>query len=182
MLPKVSYMDPQVKRPVVEITDVQDLVIGIRNDAIEYAVSKMPALSQNQGLQALSQRPEFLGYLKCGLAKGLGDLLTQNDEQVKEVYLFEPDVEPEDESGTLFTLDATVHLLVLVRTPSAALEALISALDRALTQSLKDLKVPVYARYRSVLDVIPISDEDVRMRRGFATLLTSIFTPPIRVC
>ncbi|MGD2048125.1 MAG: hypothetical protein PVH03_01450 [Chloroflexota bacterium] len=163
---------------------IQQHVKDILEDAIKYAISKLPAASQDEELQTLSQRHDFLCYLKCGLAKGVGDLLTQYDEQIKEVYLFEPDANPDLESSISDNgnLDATVHLLLLVGTPSAALESLITALDRALTQGLKDLEIPVYAEYRSVLDIVPITDEDVRMRRGFAVLLTSIFTPPIRIC
>lgn len=163
-------------------TGIQQQVKDIREDAIKYAVSKLPAASQGEDLLTLSQRQDFLCYLKCGLAKGVGELLTQYDEQIKAVYLFEPDADPDLESSFLDNLDATVHLLLLVRTPSAALKSLINALDRELTQGLKELKIAVYARYPSVLDVVPITDEDVRMRRGFGALLTSIFTPPIRVC
>ena len=165
-----------------EVIDIQRRVKDIRDDAIKYAVSKLPAASQDEDLLTLSQRQDFLPHLKCGLAKGVGDLLAQNDEQIKAVYLFEPDANPDLESSFFDYLDATVHLLLLVGTPSAALESLITVLDRALTRDLKELEIAVYANYPSVLDVVPITDEDVRMRRGFAALLTSIFTPPIRIC
>jgi len=182
MLPKVSSIDAQFITAEAEIADIQEVTTIFRDKAIEYAVSRSSVPGRKEDLQTLSQKQEFLSHLKCGLAKGVGDFLSQNDVQVKEVYLFEPEANPDVESGVLPTLDATVHLLVLIGTPSAALEALISALDRALTQSLKDSTIPVYAKYRSVLDVIPITAEDVKQRRGFASLLTSIFTPPLRVC
>ncbi|HET6444929.1 MAG TPA: hypothetical protein VFI27_10170 [candidate division Zixibacteria bacterium] len=182
MSPNVSNVDWQDIRVAAEITDIQEHVNAIRDNAIEYAVSRLPAASRDEDLVALSQRQDFLSHLKCGLAKGVGNLLMKNDEQIKNVYLYEPDTNPEFDLGVVQPLDANVHLLLLVRKSSAALEALIIALDRALTQSLKESEFPVYAKYPSVLDVVPITDEDVRMRRGFATLLTSIFTPPIRVC
>lgn len=182
MLSDVSKVNMQVIATAEEVTDIQQRVNNICDDAIKYAVSKLPAARQDDDLLTLSQRKDFLPHLKCGLAKGVGDLLTEKDVQVKEVYLFEPDANPDLESGVFDDLDATVHLLLLVGTSSAALESLITALDRALTQSLKESKIPVYAKYRTVLDIVPITNEDVRLRRGFATLLSSIFTPPIRVC
>jgi hypothetical protein len=178
----LSNVDRQDLHISAEITDIQEHVNVIRDNAIEYAVSGLPAASRNEDLVALSQRQDFLSHLKCGLAKGVGDLLKKNDEQIKSVYLYEPDTNPEFDLGVVQPLDGTVHLLLLVRKSSAALEALIIALDRALTQSLKESEFPVYVKYPSVLDVVPITDEDVRAGRGFAALLSSIFTPPIRVC
>lgn len=182
MLPNVSNIKQQDMHLAEKVTDIQENVYDIRDHAIEYAVSMLPATRRDEDLSTLSKRQDFIRYLNCGLAKGVGDLLTKNDEHVEEVYLFEPDTNPDFDSGVIRPLDATVHLLILVKTPSAALEALITALDRALTQSLKEANFPIYEKYRSVLDVIPITNEDVRMKRGFATLLSSIFTPPIRIC
>ena len=78
-------------------------------------------------------------------------------------------------------VDATVHLLVLVNSSSAALEAFISALDRALTASLTSLPSPKFAERDSILDVNLLTEKDVESGRGYAVLLSSVFTPPLKV-
>ena len=68
-----------------------------------------------------------------------------------------------------------------VATSSAALEAFIAALDRALTDSLKGLPSPLFAERKFTLDVSLITEKDVRLGLGPAGLLSAIFTPPIKV-
>jgi hypothetical protein len=78
-------------------------------------------------------------------------------------------------------VDATVHLLVLVKSSSAALEAFISALDRALAASLTSLPSPKFTERGSILDVNLLTEKDVESGRGYAVLLSSVFTPPLKI-
>jgi hypothetical protein len=65
--------------------------------------------------------------------------------------------------------------------PSAALEALIASLDRAMLDSLKDLPSDLYAKRDWVIDVKLISDLDIGRGTGFAKLLNSIFAPALMI-
>jgi hypothetical protein len=88
---------------------------------------------------------------------------------------------PDAEIGGELPLDAAARLLVHVSTPSAALQAFISALDRALLTSLKELPSPLFKERVFILDVNLITDQDIQQRIGFARLLTSPFAPPLKV-
>ena len=94
----ISKVNTQDIAAVEEVTDIQHRAKVIRDNAIKYAVSKLSAAWQDKDLRTLSQSKDFLPHLKCGLAKGVGDLLTEKDVQVKEVYLFEPEANPDIES------------------------------------------------------------------------------------
>lgn len=167
---------------VDQVTKIQDLVETIRDDAVTFALSKLTPFQRTKELEMLIWQHEFLSHFKCGLAKGIGDTLLSHDEQVRTVYLFEPSANPDAVEGIEMSADAAVHLLVRVKKRSAALNTLISAMDKALTASVKKLGWSRYSSYRSVIDIIPITDEDIEQRKGFAALLTSVISPPIRVC
>lgn len=182
MIAEAASTTSETAIPLNRVTKVHELVETIRDEAVTYALSKLAPSKRGVDLVELSKRPEFLSEFKCGLASGVGDALIAHDGQVRSIYLFDPTANPDLESGIGTSIDATVHLLVRVNTPSAALHAVIDAIDVALTQSIKSLGWPIYANFRSVLDIIPITEKDIRERKGFAALLTSIFAPPIRVC
>ncbi len=165
-----------------QVTKIQELVETIRDDAVKFALSKLTPFQRTKELERLVWQQEFLSHFKCGLAKGVGDTLLAHDGQVRTVYLFDPSANPDSVEGGEMTADAAVHLLVRVKKRSAALNTLISALDQALTASIKKLGWSRYSSYRSLIDIIPITDEDIQERKGFAVLLTSLFSPPIRVC
>jgi hypothetical protein len=70
---------------------------------------------------------------------------------------------------------------VVVQSPSAALDAFIASLDRALTASLNELPSPKFEQRTSILDVNILTEGDVKQGRGYAVLLSSVFTPPLQV-
>ena len=78
-------------------------------------------------------------------------------------------------------IDGTINLILVVSSPTAGLEAFIASLDRSLTQSLKELPLPILATYDSVLNAILITKKDLELGKGHAALVTSIFTPPLKV-
>ncbi|MGB3717284.1 MAG: hypothetical protein WA996_22910, partial [Candidatus Promineifilaceae bacterium] len=97
-------------------------------------------------------------------------------------YLFEetanPDAETED---YLSIVDLTIHLLASVTSASAALEAFVTSVDRALTEVLCELPSNAFSRRTSILNVIPITEIDIEEGRGYAVLLSSIYARPLRI-
>jgi hypothetical protein len=74
-----------------------------------------------------------------------------------------------------------VHLLVKVSAASAALNAFVASLDRALTASLKELPSQAFTHREFILDVVVVDEEDVRLRRGPAAVITSVFAPALKI-
>jgi hypothetical protein len=117
------------------------------------------------------------------LALAAANVLAAHDQSVLAIYLHDPSgwATADRESGGDLPLDATVHLLVETIIPSAALEAFIAALDRTLTDSLRDLPSPKFAERASILNVIVVSEEEARLGLGHGKLLSSVFMPPLKI-
>jgi hypothetical protein len=100
---------------------------------------------------------------------------------VQAVYYFDPNLNPDAQTETGLPLDASINLLVRVESNTAALQAFIEALDRALTQQIRQLPSSTLADLNSILNAIIITGEDVAHGRGYAVLLSSLFNKPRRV-
>lgn len=161
------------------VTPIDDVAETIRNDAIEIARQRVDG--EDAGLMSLLDRRDFFESFKYGLAVRIADVLAATDRNVLGVYTYEVDMNPDAEIGGELPLDATARLLVHVSTPSAALQAFIGALDRALLISLKELPSPFFKERAFILDVNLITDQDIQQRIGFAKLVTSPFAPPLKV-
>ena len=136
---------------------------------------------EDAGLLSLLARRDFLESFKYGLVVRVAEVLAAADHNVLGVYTYDVDLNPDAELGGEVPLDVTARLLVHVSTPSAALEAFIAALDRALLASLEELPTPLFRERTFILDVNPITDQDIQRRLGLAKLLTSPFAPPLKV-
>ena len=112
---------------------------------------------------------------------GVSNALAANDPNVQAIYAYDPSTNADSETEEEITPDATVHLLVQVTMPSAALQAFIASLDRALLASLKDLPSPRFAQRESVLNVNLITEDDIRHGANFAGLLSGVFAPPLKI-
>ena len=107
--------------------------------------------------------------------------ISAHDHNVQAIYVYDPSINADSESGEAMPPDATMHLVVRVTSSSAALDAFVGALDRALTSNLKDLPSPQFASRKAVLDVTLVTDEDVRRGSSLAGLLSGVFARPIQV-
>ena len=74
-----------------------------------------------------------------------------------------------------------IHLLVLVTASSAALEAFIAGLDRALIQAIQTLPSPLLTSRRFLLNFVVLTAAEVERGTGYGSLLSSMFSPPLRV-
>ena len=171
----------ETKSRLSEAMPFQKLAESVRDNALALAQDKYAIFQRGSDIESLLRHPDFFEKFKYGLAVGIADALAANDQRVLAEYVYDPSLNPDSEDGEGLPLEATLHLLVLVSSPSAALSAFVAALDRALTASLKDLPSPLFTRRESVLDVNLITEKDVRLGVGYATLLASVFAPPIKV-
>lgn len=168
-------------REKVTFSSPTDLADTMRDEALKIARRTLPENKRDTDLAVLLQQASFLGNFKYGLVSGVAQALAANDQRVRAVYTYDPGINADSETGEELPLDMTMHLLVVVEAPSAALEAYINALDRALTESLKELPSPLFAQREFSLDVSLITEQDVRRGLGPAGLLSAIFTPPVKV-
>ncbi len=153
----------------------------LREDALERAMKKFTSYARDLPLAELLKRADFCDSFKYELALGVAAVLAANDQRVQTAYIYDPSGNPDGVEGIEVSPDATLYLLVKVSTPSAALDAFVSSVDRALTANLKELPSPLFAQRESILVVSLISEEDMVLRRGCAALLASIFAPPLKI-
>jgi len=161
------------------VLPIDEAAETIRDDAVEFARQQVDG--EDAGLMSLLGRRDFLESFKYGLVTRVAEVLAATDRNVLGVYTYEVDMNPDAEIGGELPLDATVRLLVHVSTPSAALQAFIGALDRAVLGSLKELPSPLFKERAFILDANLITRQDIQQRIGFAKLLTSPFAPPLKV-
>ncbi len=165
-----------------QVSLISELAKAIREAALVKALRERRAYDADEGLLEMDlHRPAVFESIKDGLVQGVARALAANDANVQAVYAYDPSANPDNEIGDDYSLDATLHLLVLVTTPSAALQTFIEALDRALTEDLRDLPSLAFQIRESVLDINLFTAKEVEQRIGFAGLLSSIYAPAIKI-
>ena len=170
-----------LKNDEESINPIEEKMVDLINIALKAAQAKLSLALRKNDLGELFQRHDFMNWFKYNLSENISEILSENDKKILEIHLFEPSANPDAESGEYLPMDASLHLLVLVEATSAGLTALIASLDRALVKFIKDLPSPLFTNLTSMLDVIPVTKEDVENRTGYAALLTSIYAPPLKI-
>jgi hypothetical protein len=163
------------------VMHLESIAKRICHQAVVETYDKLVPVEQELSLECLLQRRALFQSFKYGLAKGVAETLAANDKRVRTVYVIEPSANPDAEVEEDLPLEVPIHLVVVVETTSAALEALIASLDRGLAQCLRELPSPLLADCRSILDVNLVTEEAVRYKTGSAKLLSSIFAPPLKL-
>ena len=181
MLTKTIEREAKTESTIGQVTRLQEVAETIRDNALEAARLRLPARQQEVDLADLLQIPAFLNSFKYGLAEGATNVIVANDGNVQAIYLFEESTNPDSETEDVLAPDLTVHLLLLVDSNSAALEAFVESLDRSLTELLRDLPSPLLAKRTSILNAIPIVQEDADARQGYGALLSSVFARPVKL-
>lgn len=163
------------------ISSLKETMGTIRNSAINYSRMKMPLQLRNEALSRLLERRDFIQYFRHALAHEIALVLGTYDRHVQAVYLFDESINPDAETEDYLPhVDLTIRLLLKVTSNSAALGAFITSLDRALTEEMHAMPNS-FADYTSFLDVIPITEQAIQERRGYAALLSSIYARPLKV-
>lgn len=118
-------------------------------------------------------------YCRYGLAKKVGECIGRLDDNVKAVYALDYEATPQDSAFGTETETSLIHLIVWAARRTDALDALLSALDRALVQKYGEMiDAPGLTH---LLDVQVVDDAEVESRRGYGALLSSIHNRPIQV-
>ncbi len=153
----------------------------ILSHALAYCAAKMALDGPPSVVERLRQGDgTACEYCLYGIATQVAEKIGALDENVKTIYTLDYDATPEDECfGGAARGAPPVHLLVWTRRKTAALLALVEALDRSLVQAYAQLlDRPGLA---GLLDVQIIDDVDVGRRLGYGALLSSIHHRPIPV-
>jgi hypothetical protein len=182
MYQDISVPEPESQVERKQVSSLMEAAETIRESAIDLAREKMSFYEQEAELAILLERRNFVEYFKYALAQEVAQVIATYDQRVKAVYLFEETANPDSETEDyLSTVDLTIHLLATVTSASAALEAFVASVDRALTDVLCELPSDTFARRTSYLNVIPITENDIEEGRGYAVLLSSIYARPLRI-
>lgn len=180
MLVDTMERETRTEAPI-QVTRLQDVAETILGNALSTARSRLPARQQDIPLADLLQLPAFLNAFKYGLAEGATNVIVANDGNVQAAYHFEESANPDSETEEALMPDAGVHLLLLVDSNSPALDTFIKSLDGTLTGLIRELPSAALAKRTSILNVIPITQEDVDKKRGYGALLSSMFARPVKL-
>ncbi len=119
----------------------------------------------------------FRHYLSLQIAEYLRKL----DDNLVGVYSYSyGDAEEEGEERSTSPTE-TLKLILRVRRKTAALNAVVAALDEALLDQYKRLIAPVGDKMGSFMDAQMVDDGEAEEGIGLAAILRSVFTPPTRV-
>lgn len=155
-----------------------DIAHAIYDQAIASARAQTRADQQVTEFGELAHLPGFVGHFLRELAVGVAQALAAHDSRVLAVYAYEgppnPGARVEALSGAL------VHLLVLVTAPSAALEAFVASLNRALSARLGALSGACFSSSGRLLDINVVTEQEVHQGVGIARLLSAVL-PPVRL-
>lgn len=162
-------------------TYLADVAETIRDDALKQAEAGLGPLAQPLDPGELFQRPAFVERFTYSVAKAAALAIVANDQRVEAAFLFEAEANPDIGNDVGGYIDASVHMLVVVNPPSAALESFIASLDRALVRSVRELETGPFAQRESILDVKLIGREDIAKGTGYAVLLKSIHAPALKI-
>lgn len=178
----INVKNQKIKKPLdVKVIQSEGLAKEIRENALQKTSEQVSRFDKEKDLEILFQGFDFTERFKYNIAVEVAKVLAEADENVLSVYQFGESMNPAIAGGDSFPVDPCTHLLCLVVSPSAALQAFIEALDRAVTDELTTLPTPCFANLTSALDISLITKEDVAARRGMAALLSSVHAPPLAV-
>jgi hypothetical protein len=161
------------------LSDAESAAQAALVGAISFTSQKMH-LNRAEVAIALKQNDhETYGYFKYGLAAQVAEHVAGLDPLVKSVYLYDDEATPEDEVFGECQPSRLIHLLVVAKRKTEALNALIGALDRALVRGFAGLANAPHLAH--LLDVQVVDETEVQSRLGYAALLSSIHHQPLPI-
>lgn len=182
MVIELTQTEERIETNPWQPSPLPEIAGAIRDNALNLARTKLPYREKGADLSMLLQRADFMDYFKNAMAQEVAQVMAAFDRRILAVYLFDESANPDAETEDYLAMnDLTIHLLVRVSSTSAALEAFITSLDRALTDALRELPSKSFADRLSFLDVILINNNQAKSDRGYAVLLRSIFAPPVKI-
>ena len=177
----MTTVSTQMKVDKVKVININDTAEEIINRSINETRDKVSLFDQDRDLSLLLQDKVFTDQFHYILAGNIANELSNNDANIQSVYLFDPSANPGLESGDFLPVDPCLHLLLVVEKVSAGLNAYLAAFDRAITEVMNKMPSPNCSGIHSFMDAILITNQDIESRKGYAALISSIYSPPLRV-
>jgi hypothetical protein len=165
----------------MQSADLLEVAKTARDAALDFARLKLPTVKKDLDLEFLLRQRDFLCAFKNALVENTCRVIGDYDAKALASYYFEPCTNPDAHLGEEVPIDGTLNIILVVKSKTAGLEAFINSLDRALTTALKELPLPLLDSYDSVLNVIPVTEEDIEKGKGYAVLLSSVHAPALKV-
>jgi len=166
--------------PTMQLAETAEAAEVAMDNAMAFCAYKGNLSGPEAALSLLRMGdPAVVGYWRYGLAQQVAGYLGDLDADVRSVYVGEYDATPEDIAFAEVQPNALIHLIVWTARKTAALAALVEALDRALVAECgRQLDQDELAH---LLDVQMVDDDEVRECAGYGALLSSSHHRPIRV-
>jgi hypothetical protein len=177
----MTTVSTQLNAEKAKVINIKDTAEEIINQSINEARKKTSRFNQDKDLSILLHDKVFTDQFHYSLAENIAGEISKKDESIESVYLFDPSANPGLESGEYLPIDPCLHLLLVVDKISAGLDAFLAAYDRAITEAINKIPSPIYSEIQSFMDVILITNQDIESRKGYAALISSIYSPPLRV-
>jgi hypothetical protein len=152
---------------------------AMRDQALALAREQLPPDERRVNVVDLLERPGFRIAFLQALAIGVAQTLARYDQRVLAVYAHAAAPHPGTDAGLPAT--TLTHMLVLVTAPSAALEALVTALNRALSVSLSGLAETSVGDSQPLLDISLVTEQQVQRGFGLAGLLSAVRPRPVKL-
>jgi hypothetical protein len=160
------------------LSDASGIAEAALRQALDFCAAKLGLVDHTAVIERLRQDDRTAyGYFYYGLAEQTADWLGSWDQDIRAVYLFDYDATADDICFGNST-PLLLHLILWTRRKTNALDALLSALDRALAQCCADAGI---RRRRYLLDAHIVDDDEIHNSVGCGAMLSSVHTHPIRV-
>ena len=162
------------------LLDASAAADGILSRDIEFCLRRMHLESRESLIRQLRKGdPAAGGCFKHGLARHVARYLGANDQDIKVVYLLDHGPGRRENARHIAPPARLLHLIIWAQPKTAALAALVAALDRTLALKLGPLLGKPMLDH--AMDVQVIDDVDVTGRTGYAALLFSTRYRPVPV-
>lgn len=176
----VARQESDLADAPLPLSSAADASAAALTAALEFSAQKMGLDCHGAVVERLRRSDATAcGYCQYALAKEVGRRLGELDQDVRAVYLCDYDATPHDACFGRPASAPLLHLIVWVQRKTAALEALVEVLDRALAEAYADLVGMEGLTH--LLDVQPVDDGEVNGRIGYGALLASPYQRPIDV-
>lgn len=163
----------RVSPPPGEPMDLGGLAEHFVKEALAFCAAKLGPGAGNAALERLRNGDSMAcGYYHYALARHIAAYVGDQDENVLEAFIYGYDGLPEDAGDEEETNNSPIHLIFCVRRKTAALEALLGALETILRQRCVDLTG--VGRSSPIFDALLVEEADVAGRRGCGALLTGL--------
>lgn len=160
------------------------IMVDMVEEALGFYARKVRAQTMEEVLDTIREgNCQACQSVKYSLAKQIGEYLGSVDENVRAIYIYEPDYAwgIYGADGEEPNLSSGINMIAWVNRDTAALSSVVASLDEALRQARTPLLCPRASRICYGLDVVVVDDQEVSNRTGYGALIRSIHVRPTMV-